>query len=329
MKLNKIAVATSLILVAAPSMASDISLDEAFQKIDVYGSVNGNIIKKREFDHQSQIQLAALGMTGMHETDYGKAFVTLESQWADDQKQQGEDLYLAQANIIFKTNGYGKIVLGNGYKGAYLNLFKPVDIFDVNNQHRSSGSTLFVNQSQLGTNTVSYTTPAVLGGLTLSAGVISAFDDNDTEADNFALRLKYKARNFSLALQRSDANANDWEDSSGEDVEFERYIGMAEYHSDTFAIAATYELAKDHKTYGEGRMWGSSATYHATDALSFKLGYQNSDYDTEGGKWYNDSLYLANVSYSISDHMRVYVEAAEFRENSQPDNVAIGTEFKF
>lgn len=330
MKLTKLAVATTLTLAAYPTLSAEINTDDVFKKLDFFGSVKGNVIKEANHDHQTQIQLAEVGMRGVHETDYGNLFVTLAAEYADNETQDNdEDIYLSQANLIFKSHDYGTLVLGDGYKGAYLHLFKPVDIFDTNNQHRSSGSTLFVNQGVIGTNTLSYTTPKFLGKLTATAAVVSAFDDNDTEADNFALRLAYVEKNYSIKVQRSDANAHDGVDANGKDLDFERYIGMAEYHNDTFAIAATYEFAKDHHKYGDGRMYGTSGTYHATDSLTFKLGYQHSEFDTEIGKWQDDSLYLANVSFDITNNFRVYAEYADFADDTQDDNVSLGTVFNF
>lgn len=340
MELNKLAVVTSAAFMASPAFSADVIPEDVFKKLKVYGSVNGNVVKVDDHDHQTQIQLATVGMTGIHETEYGNALVNLAVEYADNEKQDNaQDIYVSQANLWFVNKKYGKLVLGNGYKGAYVHMFKPVDIFDANNQHRSSGSTLFVNQSQLGTNTLSYTTPTFLGGFTATAGVVSAFDENDKEADNFALRLMYNAENYSIKFQRSDANGNDSDamkpgDSNtpndpGGDHEFERYIGMAEYHNDTFAIAATYEFASDHFMFGDGHLYGVAGTYHVTDALTFKLGYQNSKFDNQVGKWLDDSLYLANVSFDLSKNLRVYAEYADFSENTQDDNVALGAVFKF
>lgn len=309
---------TTICLTVLATLSSSLALASDFKAPKIYGDIQGQFRFEDNKDYTSEIRLASVGLKGIHETDLVNILYNLEGEYSNSDDPNNDDLTVSEAKLILINKTFGGMYFGTGTVGTYVDLYSKVDIFDSNNMHPSSASTLF-RQGYKGTNQVAYTSPSYKG-LSFKVAVISPDDENGADIDILGLRIIYRNDNFSFIVNRAEM------DEKFVPTGYVRTAVATSYKFDNLYVGALLEHNAD-DPLGDSNVYAVSTSYQL-DQLTFKLGYQAKQYADDVIKE-DEALYLANVSYAIDKHFSVYAEVAEAAKDTLNDNINLGLNFKF
>jgi len=108
---------------------------------------------------------------------------------------------------------------------------------------------------------------------------------------------------------------------------YTRWALASSYHMKQFYLGAMVEYNDDDPA-GDSSVYGVSGSYAVNHNLAFKLGYQAKIWKS-GVEKEDESLALANVTYQFDPNLSVYLEAAEYFQDTQNDNINIGLRINF
>jgi len=309
---------TTICLTVLAALSSNLAFAGDFIAPKVYGDIQGQVRLEDNKDYTAEIRLASIGLKGMHKTDLVNVIYNLEGEYSDSDNANNDDLTISEAKLILKNKTFGGMFFGMGTVGTYVDLYSQVDIFDSNNMHPSSASTLF-RQGYKGSNQIAYISPSYKG-LSFKLALVSPDDENDANIDILGLRVIYRTDNFSFIVNRAEM------DEKFIPTGYVRTAVATSYKLDNLYVAGLLEHNVDDPK-GDSNAYAVSTSYQL-DQVTFKLGYQAKQYADDVAKE-NEALYLANVSYAVDKYFSVYAEVAESAKDTLNDNINLGLNFKF
>ncbi|MCW8328377.1 porin [Photobacterium sp. SDRW27] len=314
MKKNNSKYLLAALLVPAVSWAGDISPT-------LYGTVQGQIRLEESKDYANEIDYASVGVFGFHQIGFVNTRYKVEAEYSqtNPDPEESDEIILSEANLLLLTKDYGIIYFGNGVVGTWNDLYKKVDIFASNNMKRAGGNSTLFRQKYYGTNQLAYTTPT-FGNLSFKIAAITPDEENGADVDVFGLRALYNTENFSLVLNRAEM------DEKFIPTGYTRWALASSYRLDNVYLGGMVEYNDDDPA-GDSSVYAVSGSY-ALNKLAFRLGYQTKIWDSSVDNE-DESLILASVTYQYDPNLSVYLEAADYAENTQNDNLNLGLTVSF
>ena len=291
----------------------------------VFGNLNVGVTKVQDTtDIDGQAFEASLGVSGSFKKDNFVVIYRLEADFADaTNNDAGEDkVHIKNALAVLPTK-YGVFVVAPRVEsGQQKELYKPVDIFEINEADSSSG--LWAQPAEA-TSVFAYVTPkfnntkVVLAALTLNSAPGGDINYNDEDVDVRVIRVIHSNDNLYLGAGIVDVSDKQLPTP-------DRYLRTAltaGYSFDAVKLGLTWEDNKDHPA-GNFTVTGATADFKFNDTWSFGAGHTKKDADDNTK---DNSATMLIVRNQVADSVYVYAEAADYDNSS--DNYSLGINISF
>ncbi|WOT06343.1 hypothetical protein [Shewanella youngdeokensis] len=307
-----------------------------------YGEANVMANWKSDLDHQTGI---ATGFAGYKDSlkikDIGVAY-QLEGYYAASGDRfvnlnDSDEFSISVASLAFNTD-VGTFYVGKGYSGAYLNLYKRVDIHPFSNSEAYSMNEMLYKQGKYAENILAYFTPwynSSVGDFQAKFALVNPNCNDGSNDEILVGRLLYSVGNFNAAI-----NLNRIDESYSGDMNkhhYNRYSVGGDYSFEYFKIAYTGEFSEN--AFYAADLDGYSEQVHTVALLAnvndFKYGisYQLRDSDLEARD--DVGLVIGSVTYSYAEELDFMVEYANYTgdndsfEYNKEHSFTMGARYRF
>lgn len=316
-------------------MVSTVFAAESPASLDVYGDFQGQGIWQSgaSSTFNAEAKQVNLGAKGVYKVDEITTYYNLSAQYSDN----FDDIEVRNASLYFNTE-YGGIYVGKGPSGSYANVYGRIDIHANNNNDPSGKNKMLYEQGKYTDNVLFYVSPewsTNLGKWQFKGGIVTYNEASESSDDALVARLLYSHDNFNAVLnyQRFDENVG----PEGTDQVYNRFSFGADYSIGNLKLAATTEVTDNSFNGAENTYIG--AAIYSRGKVEFSVSYQHKTFESD----FDDlGLIIASVKYHYGKQLTLYIEAADYTEETidyvefsdnrfaeSDDNVAIGGIFKF
>ncbi|QSX32569.1 porin [Shewanella avicenniae] len=319
-----------------------LSCTSAYAADGFYGEANVMASWKTGLDQQTGIATGYAGYKdGLKIKDIGVDY-QLEGYYAASGDRfvnttESDEFSIRVASLVFKTD-LGALYVGKGYSGAYMNLYKRVDIHPFTNTEQYSMNRMLFKQGKYSDNIIAYISPwynSSLGDFQAKVALVNPHCRDHANDDVLVGRLLYKNGKFNAAinLNRIDENFS----GNPNNHTYNRYSVGVDYSFDHITIAYTGEFSKSAfygvTTEGYDEQVHTVAVTTTVDDFKYGVSYQlrNSDYEI------NDDIGLAigSITYAYDKSLDFMIEYAtytgsnEYLDYAEDHSFTVGARFKF
>lgn len=314
----------------------------SFAENGFYGEANVMASWKTNIDQQTGI---ATGFAGYKDNikvkDIGVTY-QLEGYYAASgdrfvNTNESDDISIRVASLVFDTD-VGSFYVGKGYSGAYMNLYKRVDIHPFTNAEQYSMNQMLFKQGKYSDNIIAYISPwykSSIGDFQVKMALVNPNSNDGANDDVLVGRLLYKVGKFNAAinLNRIDENFS----GNPDNHHYNRYSFGADYTFDYLKVAYTGEYSDN--SFSPTDLEGYSEQVHTVALLTnindfqYGLSYQQRSSDLETRD--EIGLVIGSVTYSYDKSLDFMAEYAAYTGSndilaySEDRSVTIGARYKF
>jgi len=314
-------------LVSSAVMASSLSYaaDAQISTPQLFGNLNIGVSKiENESDLDGQAFEASMGVKGKFSQDTFTLLYKLEAEFTQAvNNDAGQDELEIKNAVAVMPTAYGTfVVAARTESGQQKELYKPVDIFQVNEADANSGLWM---QPDEASSVFAYVSPKfnhthVVGAiLTLNSTPGGAVNHNDEDADAWVTRIIHD--NDELYLAAGVVRLS--EKQVPTDKPYYRSVLSAGYTLNQLNLGMTWENNSDHPA-GDSEVLGVVADYAINDRWSVGVGHTNRDADNSA---LDNAATMLIVRNQIMDNVMLYAEVADYDNTN--DNYAIGVNINF
>lgn len=309
-----------------------------------YGEANVLANWKTNLDQQAGIATGFLGYKdNLKIKDIGLAY-QVEGYYAASgdredfaNSNESDDIALRVASLVFSTD-IGSFYVGKGYSGAYMNLYKRVDIHPFSNSEQYTMNKMLFKQGKYSDNIVAYITPwyeTSIGKFQIKTALVNPKSENGADDDVLVGRLLYSIGKFN-----AEVNLNRIDEKYGPNPDghhYNRYSAGADYTVGNVKLAYTGEFSEnafsgtDPEGYSE-QVHTVAMTLKADDIL-YGISYQLRNSDLESSD--DIGLVIGSVTYSYAKELDFMVEYSaytgsnDYLSYSEDKSFTIGARYKF
>lgn len=312
-------------LVAVPALSLSTATFAADGAPKVFGNLNVGVTKvDSTTDIDGQAFEAALGVKGAFNLDEYKLIYKLEAEFTDAvNNANGEsELEIKNAKVIMPSKYGTFVVAARGESVQQLDMYKVIDIFEVNEANTSTlwgqpdeASSVFAYKSPTFGNT--YVSTAVL---TLNSSGTPDINNNDNDVDAFVMRAIYSDKQLYLGV----GNVAISSDQTGASETYHRSTFTAGYKFAKADIGLTWEHQGDHPSGSDSDVIGIATDIQLANDWSLGLGYTDRDSENDAK---DDSATMVIVRKHLHKNLYAWAEAANY-ENSD-NNYSVGINVRF
>lgn len=314
-------------LVSSAVMASSLcyAADAQISTPNIFGNLNIGVTKiENESDLDGQAFEASMGVKGKFSKDDFTLLYKLETEFTQAvNNDSGQDeLEIKNALAVMPTHYGTFVVAARTESGQHRELYKPVDIFQVNEADSSSGLWL---QPDEASSVFAYVTPRfnhthLVGAiLTLNSAPGGDVNHNDEDVDGWATRIIHANDNLYLAagvVRISEQQIPTYQP-------YYRTAVSAGYGFDALELGITWEGNKDHPA-GDSDVVGVVADYAFNDSWSAGIGHTTREADNAT---LDNAATLLIVRNQIMDNVMLYAEVADYDNTSNNYSVGLNVDF--
>ncbi|QYK00463.1 porin [Shewanella psychrotolerans] len=254
---------------------------------------------------------------------------------------ESDEFALRVASLIFSTD-YGSFYVGKGYSGAYLNLYKRVDIHPFSNSEQYTMNKMLFRQGKYSDSIIAYVTPwydSAMGKFQAKMALVNPNSNDGANDDVLVGRILYSAGKFNavINLNRIDEKFS----GNADNHHYNRYSFGADYTFNNLTLAYTGEYSEN--AFSATSIEGYSEQVHSV-AISikqddFKYGLSYQLVNSELASRDDLGLVIGSVTYSYTKELDFMVEYAKYtgdndffvggNTNPEDDSFTIGARFNF
>lgn len=318
------------VMASASSMANS---ESSSVKSPFFGVIEARTISAENKDVTTEVVRASLGAKGLYKYETFKAYYEVDVDFAPAANSQlntsvgpggtspfdSDDDFWVRTAVIVLPSKYGKLVLGRGPSGNYLDVYKVMDIFKTNGFEPSSQNpNMLFDQGGYGFNVLSYTTPKFFNGAVRATVTnLSLNEANGEDSDALGYRVIYDKENLYFAISRVDIDRL-------VPTDYHRNTVSVRYKMDKFYVAGLVEVVENHARFGDQQNWGIVASYEEND-FKYSIGYTEKDADVDAA---DDNLIIAGVRYQGFKNLEFWAEVAA-TDVAETDNLSAGVTLTF
>lgn len=307
-----------------------------------YGEANAMANWKTNLDQQSGIATGFVGYKDNVKVKEIGVTYQLEGYYAASgdrfvNTNENDDISIRVASLAFDT-GVGSFYIGKGYSGAYMNLYKRVDIHPFTNSEQYSMNQMLFKQGKYSDNIIAYSTPwynSLVGDFQAKIALVNPNSNDGANDDILVGRLLYKVGKFNAAinLNRVDENYS----GNTDNHHYNRYSFGADYAFDYLKVAYTGEYSDN--SFSSTDLEGFSEQVHTIAILTnindfqYGLSYQKRSSDLETRD--DIGLVIGSVVYAYDKSLDFMAEYAAYTGSnnvlaySEDRSITVGARYKF
>lgn len=317
---NKIIIST-IVISALTSSAQILAKDGS---PTFFGNLNAGLTQiENETDLDGQAFEASVGVKGKFSKEDFSLIYKFEAEFTEaTNKADGQSEIEIKNALALLPTSYGKFLIApRAESGTKREMYKMVDIFEVNETDKSSGlwwqgdeaSAVFAYVSPKYNNT-----HVVASILTLNSPGVDV-NNNDENVDAWTFRIVHSGEKLYFGTGLVAVS----DKQLPTDKSYYRKSLTAGYKFDNVQLGATWEINDDHPT-GDSDVIGVAADIKLNEKWSMGVGYTERDAETDS---FDDSATLLIVRKNIMSGVYAYAEAADYDVGN--DNYSIGVNIKF